>query len=323
MMTLIFRTLAVLAVAAAAPVLAQTYPAHPVKIVVPYTAGGSSDFVGRTIATRLAEQMKQTFTVENKPGGNAQIGAVAVARAAPDGYTLLLMGRTTHVTAPSLYNNLPYDVMKDFTPIARVVDSPVAVVVHPDVPARTLQEFIGWVKANPGKVNYGSAGVGNTLHLAGELFQRVAGVKMTHVPYKGSSQAAADLLAGRIQVMFDLPQTPLPNIRAGKLRALAIAGTERVAVLPDVPTTAEAGLPGFVYGTWTGFAAPGGTPAPIVAQLHAEMNKAVANPQVQKLFGDMGMTVAPIESPQAFERFLREQIEETAKLIREIGITPQ
>ena len=315
--------LAVFLAATAAPAFAQDYPSHPVKIIVPYTAGGSSDFVARTVATRLTERMKQSFIVENKPGGNAQIGTEFVAKAAPDGYTLLLMGLTTHVTAPALYKKLPYDAVKDFAPVARVVDSPVAVVVHPDVPAKTLKEFVEYARANPGKLNYGSAGVGNTLHLGGELFCITAGVQMTHVPYKGASQALTDLLGGRIQVMFDLPQTPLPNIQAGKLRALVVTGNERLAVLPNVPTAAEAGMPEFRFSTWIGLTAPAGTPAPVVARLHAEINKAIAEPELREAFGKMAMTVAPVESPEALARFIRAEIERMTKLIRDANIPLQ
>ncbi len=302
---------------------AQDYPSKPIRIIVPYTAGGSSDYVARTVAARLQENLKNPVVVENKPGGNAQIGCDYVAKSAPDGYTLLLAGLTTHAAAPALYKKLPYDTIKDFTPITNVIESPLVVVVHPEVHANTLKEFVALAKANPGKLNYGSAGVGNTLHLAGETFRMVTATDLVHVPYKGASQALGDLLGGRIQVMFDLPQTPLANIQAGKLRALAVTGSERLALLPGVPTTAEAGVPGFTFGTWIGLVAPAGTPSSIVNRLHAEIVKAAMQPDVREAFAKMAMLVAPSASPEAFAKKIQAETERLAKVIRAAGIQPE
>ncbi|MCX7141809.1 MAG: tripartite tricarboxylate transporter substrate binding protein [Proteobacteria bacterium] len=302
---------------------AQDFPSKPIRIIVPYTAGGSSDYVARTIATRLQENLKSPVVVENKPGGNAQIGCDYVAKSAPDGYTLLLAGMTTHAAAPALYKKLPYDTIKDFAPISNVIESPLVVVVHPDVHANTLQEFVALAKANPGKLNYGSAGVGNTLHLAGEMFRMTTGTDLVHVPYKGASQALGDLLGGRIQVMFDLPQTPLANIQAGKLRALAVTGSERLALMPGVPTTAEAGVPAFAFGTWIGLVAPAGTPPAIVSRLHAEIVKAATQAEVKEAFGKMAMLVAPSASPDAFAKKMQTETERLAKVIRAAGIQPE
>lgn len=302
---------------------AQDFPNKPIRIIVPYTAGGSSDYVARTIAAKLQENLKNPVVVENKPGGNAQIGCDYVAKSAPDGYTLLLAGMTTHAAAPALYKKLPYDTIRDFTPITNLIESPLVVVVHPEVRANTLGEFVALAKANPGKLNYGSAGVGNTLHLAGEMFRMVTGTDLVHVPYKGASQALGDLLGGRIQVMFDLPQTPLANIQAGKLRALAVTGSERLTLLPNVPTTAEAGVPAFTFGTWIGLVAPAGTPSAIINRLHAEIVKAATQADVREAFAKMAMLVAPSASPDAFAKKIQAETERLAKVIRAAGIQPE
>ncbi len=307
----------------ASPAFAQDYPNRRVTIVVPYTAGGSSDFVARTVASKIQDSLRQPVVVENKPGGNAHIGTEYVAKAPPDGYTLLLAGMTTHGSAPALYKKLSYDPVRDFAPITNCIESPIAVVVHPSVPAGNLQEFIAYAKANPGKLNYGSAGVGNTLHLAGEVFKTVTGTDLVHVPYKGASQALGDLLGGRLQAMFDLPQTPRANIQAGKLKALAVTGSQRLAILPDVPTAAEAGVPGFRFATWIGLMAPAGTPAPAVNRLHKEIVAALAQPDVKEAFAKQGMVVAPSDSPEAYARFVRSEIERLGQVIRAAKIEPE
>jgi tripartite-type tricarboxylate transporter receptor subunit TctC len=302
---------------------AQDFPNRPIRIIVPYTAGGSSDYVARTIAAKLQENLKNPVVVENKPGGNAQIGCDYVAKSAPDGYTLLLAGMTTHAAAPALYKKLPYDTIKDFAPITNVIESPLVVVVNPGVHANTLKELVTLAKANPGTLNYGSAGVGNTLHLAGEMFRMTTGTDLVHVPYKGASQALGDLLGGRIQVMFDLPQTPLANIHAGRLRALAVTGSERLSLLPNVPTTAEAGVPAFTFGTWIGLVAPAGTPPAIINRLHAEIVKAATQADVKEAFAKMAMLVATNESPEAFAKKIQAETERLAKVIRAAGIQPE
>ena len=303
--------------------LAQDYPSQPIRIIVPYTAGGSSDFVARTVAAKMQENMNQAVVVDNRPGGNAIIGTDLVAKSRPDGYTLLLGGSSALAANPALYKKLPYDTIKDFAPITNAVESPIVVVIHPGVPANSLQELIAYAKANPGKLNYGSAGVGNTLHLAAEMFCSVTGTTMTHVPYKGASQALIDLLGGSIQVMFDLPQTPLSNIQAGRLKALAVTGDERLAQMPDVPTMAEAGLPGYRFGTWIGLAAPGNTPPAIVNRLHEEIVKALKQPGVKEAFAQQVMAVKPSESPEAFARMIKSEIERLRQLISAAGIQPE
>jgi tripartite-type tricarboxylate transporter receptor subunit TctC len=303
--------------------VAQEYPSRRVEIIVPYTAGGSSDFVARTIAQKISGPLKQPVVVENRPGGNAHIGTAMVAKAAPDGYTLLLAGMTTHGSAPALYRKLSYDPIRDFAPITNAIDSPIAVVAHPSVPAGTLKELVAHAKANPGKLNYGSAGVGNTLHLAGEVFRSVTGADIVHVPYKGASQALGDLLGGRIHLMFDLPQTPLSNIQAGKLKALAVTGNQRLSILPNVPTAAEAGFPEYRFATWIGLVAPAGTPAPVVQRLHKEIVAALGQPDVKEAFAQRGMVVAPSESPDAYARFIRAEIDRLGQVIRAAKIEPE
>lgn len=306
-----------------AGVFAQDYPSRPIHIIVPYTAGGSSDFVARTVAARMQENMDHAVVVDNRPGGNAVIASELVAKAEPDGYTLLLGGSSVLAANPALYKNLPYDTLRDFAPITNAVVSPIVVVVNPSVPVNSIKELIAYAKANPGKLNYGSAGVGNTLHLAAEMFCMTTGTKMTHVPYKGASQALGDLLGGSIQVMFDLPQTPLANIQAGRLKALAVTGKKRIAAMPDVPTMAEAGLPEYGFGTWIGIVAPAGTPPPIMSRLHKEIVKALNQPEVQNSFAQKVMTVMPSESPAAYREFINDETERLRQLIKTADIKPE
>lgn len=313
----------ILLVACAAGALAQDYPSQPIRIIVPYTAAGSSDFVARTVAAKMQENMNHAVVVENRPGGNAIIGTELVAKAKPDGYTLLLGGSSVMAANPALYPSLSYDPLRDFVPLTNAVVSPIVVVVHPSLPVNSIQELIAYAKANPGKLNYGSAGVGNTLHLAAEMFCLTTGTTMTHVPYKGASQALTDLLGGSIQIMFDLPQTPLSNIQAGKLRALAVTGGTRIDVMPNVPTMAEAGLPEYTFGTWIGLAAPAKTPPAIVARLHQEMVKALAQPDVKAAFAKQVMYVKASDSPEAYSAFIKSETERLKNLVQKANIKPE
>ncbi len=313
----------ILMVACAAGVLAQDYPSQPIRIIVPYTAGGSSDFVARTVAAKMQENMNHAVVVENRPGGNAIIGTELVAKAKPDGYTLLLGGSSVMAANPALYTNLSYDPLRDFVPLTNAIVSPIVVVVHPGLPVTSIKELIAYARANPGKLNYGSAGVGNTLHLAAEMFCLTTGTTMTHVPYKGASQALTDLLGGSIQVMFDLPQTPLANIQAGKLRALAVTGDERIDVMPNVPTMAEAGLPEYTFGTWIGLAAPARTPPSVVARLHREMTRALAQPDVKAAFAKQVMYVRASESPDAYSAFINSETDRLRNLVQKASIKPE
>ena len=313
------------ALAAATATRAQDFPAagKPIRIVVPFTAGGSSDFVARTLATILTDTMKHSVIVDNRPGGNTLIGAEHVAKSAPDGHTLFLVGVITHASTPALSKKMPIDMVKDFAFITNAVESPLVVVVNPKVPAASLPEFIEYARANPGKINYGSAGVGNTLHLAGEQFATLTGIKLNHIPYKGASQAQVDLIGGSIQAMFDLVQTPLKQIQAGNLRALAVTSGERLPMLPSTPTTAEAGTPGFRFSARIGLAAPAGTPPAVMARLHKEIVAALALPEVRTQFLNQAMIPAPSESPGAFQRLMQSEVERLGALIRAAGIQPE
>jgi len=301
----------------------QAYPNKSIRLVVPYTAGGSSDFVARTVAQKMGDGLGQTIVVDNKPGVAGIPGTEIVARSAADGYTIALIGMTTHAANPSLYKKLPYDALKDFAPVGNAIISPLVLSVPPALPVNSVQELIAYAKANPGKLNFGSAGVGNTLHLAGELFKSRAGIDIVHIPYKGASAALTDLLAGRIQLMIDVVQTPLAHIQAGKLKALGVTVENRIAQLPDVPTIASQGLPGFQFATWIGLAVPAGTPAPIVNRLHAEMAKALAQTDVKEAFAKQGMEVAPSASPETYAQFIRAEQDRLSILIKTAGIQPE
>lgn len=306
------------------PIYAQDFPNHrnPIRLVVGYTAGGSSDFIARTLAEQLAIELSNPVIVDNKPGGSTVVAAAYVARAAPDGHTLFQIGDLTHSSLSSLHKDLSFDPIKSFVPITVVEESPLVISIRPDLPINTLQELISYAKEHPNELTFGSAGVGNTLHLAGEVFQDVAGIKLSHIPYKGASQAIVDLVAGRIDLMIDLPQTPLPYIREGKLRALAVTSTSRLDVLPEVPTTTEAGLGDYTFASRIGYAAPAGTPNEVIDILFKAINAATAVPEVKEKFERQSMIVSPSESPQAFAN----ELAQTAKMVSEIlersGVEP-
>jgi tripartite-type tricarboxylate transporter receptor subunit TctC len=285
---------------------AQSFPdaAQPIRIVVPYAPGGSSDFVARLYAKKVGESMNHSVVVDNKPGGNTIIGADFVAKSKPDGYTLYLIGELTHGSLGTLNPKLPFDPAKDFAGVSNLVESPLVVVVPPQFPASNLKEFVAYAQAHPGQINYGSAGTGNTLHLAAEQFSKATKVQMNHVQYKGASQAVLDLLAGRLQVMFDLPQTPLQHIQGGALKALAVTSKERLPMLPQVPTTAEAGFPSYTFTTRIGIAAPAGTPEPVLNRLNAEFRKVSQDPEVQQALGKQAMLVATSATPQEHQQRL-------------------
>ena len=282
----------------------QAFPraSRPIQVVVPYAPGGSSDFLARLVAKKLGENLNHNVVVENKPGASTIIGADYVAKSKPDGYTIYLIGELTHSSLAPTNAKLPFDPLKDFAPITNLVESPLVISVPPAFPASSLKEFVNHAKANPGAVNYGSAGLGNTLHLAAEQFAKTAGVQMNHVQYKGASAAIIDLLAGRIDVMFDLPQTPLPHIEAGKLKALAVTSKNRLPMLPQVPTTSEAGFPNYQFTTRIGMSAPAGTPEPVMKKLHAELLKVMQDPQVKRSLEEKAMLVFTNASPQEYQK---------------------
>jgi tripartite-type tricarboxylate transporter receptor subunit TctC len=316
----LFAALAALAVSGAAA--AQAWPSKPIRVIVPYTAGGSSDFTARTVADRLGPLLNTTVIVEAKPGGNTVIGTEFVVKSPPDGYTLLLAGITTYGAKPHLMKNLPYDVVKDLTPINNAIISPLVLSVHPGVPAKNVQEFIAYAKANPNKVNFGSAGVGNTLHLAVEQFKFKTGIQIVNVPYKGASQAVVDLLAGNIQMMIDLVQTPLGHIQAGKLRALATTWEKRASALPNVPTMMEQGVD-MNFGAMIGFMGPAGLPKDVASRLHAGIASVMALPEVKEAFAKQAMEPALFASPEAYAAAFRAEVDNMGKLIKAAGIQPQ
>ena len=266
---------------------AQTYPARPVKIIVPYGAGGPADLYARFIGAKLAETLGQPFVVEDRPGGGSIVGTDAVAKSTADGYTLLMMSNT-HTVNETLIPKKPFDLMRDFAPITGVNYSDLLMVIHPSVPASTLKEFIALAKAKPKELNYASSGPGTPYHMAGELFKAMAGVDIVHVPYKGSDGARTGILGGQVQMMIDAITTMASNVRAGKLKALGTTGKTRSSVLPDVPTVAEAGVPGYEAGIWLGVMAPAGTPRPILERLNAEINRIINAPDVRENWTKQG-----------------------------------
>jgi tripartite-type tricarboxylate transporter receptor subunit TctC len=316
---MIFRRLLVAAlfVLCATPAPAQDYPSRAVKIIVPFAAGGPADIYARFIAQRLQDGLGQTFVIDNKPGGGSVIGTDAVAKSAPDGYTLLMMSNT-HTVNESLIPSKPFALMKDFVAVAPVNYSDLVFVVHPKTGFNNLKELIAAAKAKPKAMNYASSGPGTPYHMAGELFKAMAGVDIQHVPYKGSSGARTDVLGGQIEMMFDAVPTMQQNIATGKLKALGTSGKVRSAVLPDVPTMAEAGVPGYESTIWLGLMAPAGTPRAVVNKLNAEINKIVSRPDVKAEWAKQG--AAPMNmSVDEFTQYLRDDIEKWARVVKLSG----
>jgi tripartite-type tricarboxylate transporter receptor subunit TctC len=307
--------------AAATPAMAQAWPAKPVRIVVPFGPGGPADVYGRVLGHELSEVLKQQFVIDNKPGAGAVVGTDIVAKAAPDGYTLLMMSNT-HTTNETLLATRPYSLMRDLTAVAPVNSSDLVIVVNPGVKAKTLQEFIALAKAEPGKLAYASSGPGTPYHMAGELFKAMSGTDIVHVPHKASGDARTAVLGGHVQMMIDAITTTAPTVQSGQLRALGTTGKTRSTLLPDVPTVAEAGVPGYEATIWLGIMAPAGTPQPIVAKLNAEINKILTQPEVKEAWGKQG-AVPIVMSPSEFDAYVRGDIEKWAKVIQTAGIKVQ
>jgi len=299
---------------------AQSYPNRPVKIVVPFAAGGPADNYARFVAQRLGDELKQSFVIDNKPGAGSIIGTDLVAKSPADGYTLLMMSNT-HTVNESLIPNKPFGLMKDFVGIAPVNYSNLLLVVHPSVPAKTVPELIALAKARPGKINYASSGNGTPYHMAGELFKYMAGIDMTHVPYKGSSGARTDIVGGQVDVMFDAETTMATMAREGKVRALAGTGLTRSANLPDMPTVNESGVPKYEATIWLGLMAPKGTPAEIVNRLNAEVRKIVNNPEVKATWAKQGAVPMSMTVPE-FEQYLNADIAKWANIVKVSGAKP-
>ena len=314
------RVAALVLVSLSLGALAQSYPTKPVKIIVPFAAGGPADIYARVIGERLQASLGQPFVIENRPGGGAIVRTDAVAKAAPDGYTLLMMSNT-HTVNESLFAEKPYQLMRDLVPVAPVNYSDLLLVVHPSVPASNLQEFLALAKARPGTLNYASSGPGTPYHMAGELLKAMAGVDIVHVPYKGSSGARTDILGGQVQMMFDAITTMAPNVRAGKLKALGTSGKVRSAVLPDVPTVSEAGVPGYDAVIWLGIMAPAGTPRSIVERLNNEITRAANSAELKEAWARQGAVTMSMTSDE-FGRFMREDIEKWARIVKISGAKP-
>src|SRR3954463_11463854 len=296
---------------------AQDYPAHPVKIVVPFGAGGPADVYSRVLAQHLSEALKQPFVVEDRPGAGSIIGTDVVAKSPPDGYTLLAMSNP-HTTNESLVAKKPFQLMRDFVPVAGINYSDLVMVVHPSVPAKDLKEFIAYAKSKPGELNYASSGAGTPYHMAGELFKAMSGTNLVHVPHKASGEARNSVMGGHVHMMFDAITTMTSNVQAGQVKALGTTGTKRSALTPDVPTIAEAGVPGYESTIWLGIMAPAGTPKEIVEKLNGEINKIINRADVKEAWAKQG-AVPMVMSPAEFDKYLRADIEKWAHVVKVSG----
>ena len=308
--------------AVAASICAAAYPERPIRLVVPAAAGGAIDVVGRIVGLKLGEQLGQTIVIDNRGGANNIIGTEIAARSPPDGYTLLITAGA-HTINPAVYRKLPYDALRDFTPISHIANSGgLVIVVHPSFGARTLQQLIEMARASPGKIAYGSAGFGNSTHIAGEMFQVMAGVKLIHVPYKGAGPAVNDLLGGQIPLMFGPSPVVVPMVQAGRLRPLAFTGLKRSSQLPDVPTVDEAGVKGYENSGWYGMYGPRGVPEAIVARLNAALVAIVKMPDTRERFA--ALNLEPVgSSPEQFAQFLKDDLEKYARIAKAAGIKPE
>ncbi|HWM31463.1 MAG TPA: tripartite tricarboxylate transporter substrate binding protein [Methyloceanibacter sp.] len=320
------RTLAVLtfafatALSAGSAAAQQSYPSKPIRLVVPYPAGGATDFFARLVFTKMSETLGQQVVVENRPGAGTAIGASEVARSAPDGYTLLLGDAGTYAFNPTLYKKLTYDPVGDFSPVSLTGRFALILAVNPSVSAKNVAEFVAAAKSRPGEINYGAPGPGSPIHLAMEFFRQRAGLNMAPIPYKGGADAMNDLLGGRISAMFPDIASGLPQIRAGKLRALAVASEKRVAALPDLPTIGESGYPGFEAWAWQGFVAPAKTPRAVIDRLNAEFVKVTADPAIRQKLSESGFELQT-STPEQFAAYMKAEIAKWAKVIRESNIT--
>lgn len=314
------KRLALLAWVMCSAVWAQDYPSKPVRMVVGFPPGGGTDVVARIIVPRMSELLGQSVVIDNRPGATGTVAAGQVAKSPPDGYTIMMGHVSVNAIAPSLFASLPYDVERDFAPIGLAAAVPHLVVVHPSVPVNTLHELVAYLKAQPGKFTFPSAGNGSMPHLAGEIFQSLAGVRLVHVPYKGSGQSMQDLLGGQHLVAFDTMPASAPHVRAGRLRAVAVSTAQRVASFPEVPTAEEAGVPGYVVTTWYGVFARAGTPAPIVKRLHGELVKAMQTPDVRAKLEGIGADGSTSRSPEEFSQLVRADTARYAKIVKDIGL---
>ena len=299
---------------------AQTYPDKAVRIIVPFAPGGSADIVGRIMSQKLSERLKQSVVIDNRGGGGGNIGSDMVAKAQPDGYTLLVGTVGSLTINPSLYKKMPYDPLKDLTPLAYLGSTPNVLVVHTSLPVKSVRELITFARSKPGQLNYASAGSGGSVHLAAELFKNLAKVDMVHVPYKGSGPALIDLLGGQTQLMFSTMPPALPHVKSGRLRALGMTGAKRSPLVPELPTIAESGLPGYEITQWWGLLGPPGMPAAIVTRLNAEVNAILQQPDVKERFASEGADTAP-NTPDWFATYMKIEVAKWAKVVRASGAT--
>jgi tripartite-type tricarboxylate transporter receptor subunit TctC len=311
----------VAAALAAPPTAAQGYPVRPVRVIVPYAAGGNTDIVARAIGAKVSSVFGQQVVVDNRPGGGTNIGSDLVAKAPPDGYLLLMAGAANAINM-SLFANPPYSTLRDFAPVVLCTTGANVLSVHPSLPARDLKQLIALAKARPGQLNFASAGIGSSNQMAGELLKMMAGVNIVHVPYKGNTPALTDAIAGNVEMIFSGVTAPLPHFKSGRLRAIAIGSLKRFPAIPEVPTFDEAGLKGYEAITWFGLVAPVKTPQEIVARWNAEVGKALASPDIRERFANDGQ-VPGGGSPENFTRFIRVEIDKYAKLIKAAGIPQQ
>jgi tripartite-type tricarboxylate transporter receptor subunit TctC len=298
----------------------SAYPLKPIRIIVAYTPAGTTDILARALGQKFTEAWSQPVIVDNRPGANGTIGTELAAKAPADGYTLLMATAATHAINPTLYPQLRYDAVKDFAPISLVATVPNIVVVHPSLPVKNVQELIAYAKANPGKLAHGSPGIGSTGHLSAELFKTMTGIRMTHVAYKGSAPTLQDLMSGQVQVVIDNIPPYLPQVKAGKIRALAVTPAKRSPAAPELPTVDEAGVKGYEASTWFGLFAPAGTPREIVAKIAAETRRILALPEVRDRLLGLGAQPAP-STPDEFARFVQAEVTKWAKVIRDANVT--
>jgi tripartite-type tricarboxylate transporter receptor subunit TctC len=309
----------ILAIVTSAAAQAQTtYPNRPIRVVVPFPPGGLNDVVARLVSQRLAENLGQTILIENRGGATGTIGSAAVAKAAPDGYTILSSGSTTAAVAPHLYANLPYDQAKDLVAIGRIGAVASIVLVHPSMPTNTMSELIAHLKAKPGAINFGSGGSGGSQHIGAELLKTLAGVSITHVPYKGGGPAMIDLVAGQIAMMIEPMPSALPQVRAGKVRALAVTTPRRSSALPELPTVAETGITGYDLTIWLGFFAPAGTPREIIAKLNTELARTLNAPDMRERLAQQGVDTI-VDTPEQFGAYVNAEIARWGKVVRDSG----
>jgi tripartite-type tricarboxylate transporter receptor subunit TctC len=301
------------------PALAQSWPSKPIRLVIAQAPGSATDVISRVVANPLSEALGQPIVIDARPGAGGVLGTEVAARSAPDGYTLFMANNSTHGSNPAVYAKLPYDAVKDFAPVSFVASVPYVLVVDPKLPVRTVQEFIALVKASPGKLNYASAGNGSTHHFCGELLKSMSGIDIQHIPYKGSGPGIAGLLGGEVSMMFSNVADIGSQIKAGKVKPLAVTATKRASLLPEVPTMEEAGLPGFVITSWFGLLAPAGTPAPVIARLNAEMVKVLGRAEVKATLGAQGLEVAS-STPEQFGEHIKSEIARFTKIARAAGI---